>query len=137
MASSTKSSTGGISFAGTNNRYNSFQIDGAVSNDVFGLTASGTNGGQTGTNPISMETIEEVQVVIAPYDVRQSGFTGGGINAVTKSGNNTFRGSAYTYYKDNNLVGKGAKGEKYAEQTTQTYGVTLGGPIVRTSCSSS
>lgn len=131
LASSTKSSTGGISFAGTNNRYNSFQIDGAVSNDVFGLTASGTNGGQTGTNPISMETIEEVQVVIAPYDVRQSGFTGGGINAVTKSGNNTFRGSAYTYYKDNNLVGKGAKGEKYAEQTTQTYGVTLGGPIVK------
>lgn len=131
LASSTKSSTGGISFAGTNTRYNSFQIDGAVSNDVFGLTASGTNGGQTGTNPISMETIEEVQVVIAPYDVRQSGFTGGGINAVTKSGNNTFRGSAYTYYKDNNLVGKGAKGEKYAEQTTQTYGVTLGGPIVK------
>ncbi len=131
LASSTKSSTGGISFAGTNNRYNSFQIDGAVSNDVFGLTASGTNGGQTGTNPISMETIEEVQVVIAPYDVRQSGFTGGGINAVTKSGNNAFRGSAYTYYKDNNLVGKGAKGEKYAEQTTQTYGVTLGGPIVK------
>lgn len=131
LASSTKSSTGGISFAGTNNRYNSFQIDGAVSNDVFGLTASGTNGGQTGTNPISMETIEEVQVVIAPYDVRQSGFTGGGINAVTKSGNNVFRGSAYTYYKDNNLVGKGAKGEKYAEQTTQTYGVTLGGPIVK------
>lgn len=131
LASSTKSSTGGISFAGTNNRYNSFQIDGAVSNDVFGLTASGTNGGQTGTNPISMETIEEVQVVIAPYDVRQSGFTGCGINAVTKSGNNTFRGSAYTYYKDNNLVGKGAKGEKYAEQTTQTYGVTLGGPIVK------
>jgi len=131
LASSTKSSTGGISFAGTNNRYNSFQIDGAVSNDVFGLTASGTNGGQTGTNPISMETIEEVQVVIAPYDVRQSGFTGGGINAVTKSGNNAFRGSACTYYKDNNLVGKGAKGEKYAEQTTQTYGVTLGGPIVK------
>lgn len=131
LASSTKSSTGGISFAGTNNRYNSFQIDGAVSNDVFGLTASGTNGGQTGTNPISMETIEEVQVVIAPYDVRQSGFTGGGINAVTKSGNNTFHGSAYSYYKDNNLVGKGATGKKYAEQTTQTYGVTLGGPIVK------
>lgn len=131
LASSTKSSTGGISFAGANNRYNSFQIDGTVSNDVFGLTSSGTNGGQTSTNPISMESIEEVQVVIAPYDVRQSGFTGGGINAVTKSGTNEFRGSAYTYYKDNNLVGKGATGVKYAEQTTQTYGATLGGPIVK------
>lgn len=131
LAMSTKSSSGGISFAGTNNRYNSFQIDGAVSNDVFGLTSTGTNGGQTGTNPISMETIEEVQVVIAPYDVRQSGFTGGGINAVTKSGTNEFRGSAYTYYKDNALVGKGANGVKYADQTTQTYGATFGGPIVK------
>ena len=131
LASSTKSSTGGISFAGTNNRYNSFQIDGTVSNDVFGLTSSGTNGGQTSTNPISMEAIEEIQVVIAPYDVRQSGFTGGGINAVTKSGTNSFRGSAYTYFRNNNLVGKGASGEKYAEQSTQTYGVTFGGPLVK------
>lgn len=131
LASSTKSSTGGISFAGANNRYNSFQIDGTVSNDVFGLTSSGTNGGQTSTNPISMETIEEIQVVIAPYDVRQSGFTGGGINAVTKSGTNSFRGSAYTYFRNNNLVGKGASGEKYAEQSTQTYGFTFGGPLVK------
>lgn len=131
LASSTKSSTGGISFAGANNRYNSFQIDGTVSNDVFGLTSSGTNGGQTSTNPISMETIEEIQIVIAPYDVRQSGFTGGGINAVTKSGTNSFKGSAYTYFRNNNLVGKGASGEKYAEQSTQTYGFTFGGPLVK------
>lgn len=74
MASATKGAKGGISFAGANNRYNSFLIDGTVSNDVFGLTDSGTNGGQTGANPISMETIEEIQVVFAPYDVRQSGF---------------------------------------------------------------
>lgn len=130
-AHQTKSASGGISFAGTNNRYNSFQIDGTVSNDVFGLTASGTNGGQTSTNPVSMEAIEEVQVVIAPYDVRQSGFTGGGINAVTKSGTNRFKGSAYSYYKDKNFVGKGADGIKYNDQTTQTYGATFGGPIVK------
>ena len=68
---------GGISIAGTNNRYNSFQIDGMVSNDVFGLTSSGTNGGQTGANPISMDAIEQIQVAVSPFDVRQSGFTGG------------------------------------------------------------
>ena len=84
---------GGISFSGSNNRYNSFQIDGAVTNDSFGLAASGTNGGQTGANPIALDAIEEVQVVIAPFDVRQSGFTGGAINAITKSGTNQVRGS--------------------------------------------
>ena len=91
------SKNGGITFAGSNNRYNSFQIDGTVSNDVFGLSASGTNGGQTGANPISMDAIQEIQVVVAPFDVRQSGFTGGGINAITKQGTNTTHGSAYTY----------------------------------------
>ena len=131
MASLTKGSKGGVSFAGANNRYNSFQIDGTVSNDVFGLTASGTNGGQTEANPISMETIEEVQVVIAPYDVRQSGFTGGGINAVTKSGTNTYKGSAYTYFRNQDLVGRDADGQAISDQTTQTYGVTFGGPIVK------
>ena len=80
------SKKGGISFAGSNNRYNSFQIDGAVSNDAFGLSNSGTNGGQTGANPISLDAIEEIQVVVAPFDVRQSGFTGGAMNAITKSG---------------------------------------------------
>ena len=131
MASSTKGAKGGISFAGANNRYNSFLIDGTVSNDVFGLTDSGTNGGQAEANPISMETIEAIQVVIAPYDVRQSGFTGGGINAVTKSGTNTYKGSAYSYFRNQDLVGKGANGQAIADQTTQTYGATLGGPIIK------
>ena len=93
------SKNGGISFAGSNNRYNSFQIDGTVSNDVFGLAPSGTNGGQTNANPISMDAIQEIQVVVAPFDVRQSGFTGGGINAITKQGNNTFHASAYSYFR--------------------------------------
>ena len=100
------SKNGGITFAGPNNRYNSFQIDGTVSNDVFGLSASGTNGGQTGANPISMDAIQEIQVVVAPFDVRQSGFTGGGINAITKQGTNTTHGSAYTYFNNHNMYGK-------------------------------
>ena len=97
---------GGITIAGTNNRYNSFQIDGAVANDVFGLSSSGTNGGQAAVNPISLEAIEELQVVISPFDVRQSGFTGGGINAVTKQGGNTFHASAYTYYNNQDFYGR-------------------------------
>lgn len=96
----------GMSFAGSSNKYNSFQIDGTVNNDVFGLSSSGTNGDQAGANPISLEAIEELQVVVAPFDVRQSGFTGGGINAITKSGTNTFHGSGYWYYNNENFYGK-------------------------------
>ena len=130
------SKNGGITFAGSNNRYNSFQIDGTVSNDVFGLSASGTNGGQTGANPISMDAIQEIQVVVAPFDVRQSGFTGGGINAITKQGTNTTHGSAYTYFNNHNMYGKysavrGYEKSPLTQQYTRTYGGTLGGAIVK------
>ena len=130
------SKNGGITFAGSNNRYNSFQIDGTVSNDVFGLSASGTNGGQTGANPISMDAIQEIQVVVAPFDVRQSGFTGGGINAITKQGTNTTHGSAYTYFNNQNMYGKysavrGYEKSPLNQQYTRTYGGTLGGAIVK------
>ena len=130
------SKNGGITFAGSNNRYNSFQIDGTVSNDVFGLSASGTNGGQTGANPISMDAIQEIQVVVAPFDVRQSGFTGGGINAITKQGTNTTHGSAYTYFNNQNMYGKYSAVRDYekspmGQQYTRTFGGTLGGAIVK------
>jgi hypothetical protein len=126
----------GMSFAGSNNRYNSFQIDGTVNNDVFGLSSSGTNGGQSGANPISLDAIEEIQVVIAPFDVRQSGFTGGGINAITKSGGNDFRASAYGYYNNQDFVGTTAgknvaERKKLSEQSDKTYGLTFGGPVVK------
>ncbi|WP_289160547.1 TonB-dependent receptor [uncultured Parabacteroides sp.] len=125
-----------MSFAGSSNKYNSFQIDGITNNDVFGLSSSGTNGGQAGANPISLEAIEEIQVVIAPYDVRQGGFTGGGINAITKSGTNTFHGSAYWYYNNENFYGKtpgkdAKERKKLGDQSSATYGFTLGGPIVK------
>jgi hypothetical protein len=128
--------SGGISFAGTNNRYNSFQIDGTVSNDVFGLSSTGTNGGQTSANPISLDAIQEIQVVVAPYDVRQSGFTGGGINAITKQGTNEFHGSAYSYYFNQNLYGRYSAPNDYADQKlikqhATTLGVSLGGPIIK------
>lgn len=125
----------GMSFVGSSNKYNSFQIDGTANNDVFGLSASGTNGDQAGANPISLDAIEEIQVVIAPFDVRQSGFTGGGINAITKSGTNTFHGSVYGYFNNEKFYGK-TPGDADArkrldDQSSETYGVTLGGPIIK------
>jgi hypothetical protein len=96
----------GITFAGINNRFNAIYIDGAVNNDVFGLASSGTNGGQTGIQPFSIDIIDQLQVVLSPYDVTLGGFAGGGINAVTKSGTNKFTGSAYTYFQNERLVGK-------------------------------
>ncbi len=134
----TVNKNGGISFAGSNNRYNSFQIDGAISNDAFGLSSSGTNGGQTGANPIALDAIEEIQVVVAPFDVRQSGFTGGAMNAITKSGTNRFKGSAYAYYNNQDFIGttagtiaEGKERTKYADESATTAGFTIGGPIIK------
>lgn len=131
-----RSKIGGISFAGSNNRYNSFQIDGAVSNDVFGLASSGTNGGQASANPISMDAIQEIQVVIAPFDVRQSGFTGGGINAITKQGNNDFHATFFTYYNNQDFYGDYDASRDWAKspltkQHYTTIGGNISGPIVK------
>lgn len=90
---------GAISIAGQNNRYNSFYVDGALNNDVFGLTNSGTNGGQTGSPPISMEAIEQLQLVLSPYHASIGNFTGGGINAVTRSGSNQRETALYHYQR--------------------------------------
>ncbi|MEO0557446.1 MAG: carboxypeptidase regulatory-like domain-containing protein [Bacteroidota bacterium] len=128
-----------ISIAGQSNRYNSIYIDGAVSNDVFGLSAQGTNGGQTGSTPISIDAIEEFQIAISPFDVTQSGFTGGAINAVTRSGTNTFEGSLYSFLRNETLAGKtpgaliadGAEGTRLPEFSNNRYGFRLGGPIVK------
>ncbi|MDD2797477.1 MAG: TonB-dependent receptor [Bacteroidales bacterium] len=129
------SKIGGLSIAGSNNRYNSFQIDGMVSNDVFGLAGSGTNGGQTSSNPISLDAIQEIQVIVSPFDVRQSGFTGGGINAITKSGTNNFKGSAYAYYTNQDMYGTWSMIKdtisKVGQQSTKITGFTLGGPIIK------
>lgn len=135
MTPQASTKNGGISFAGSNNRYNSFQIDGAIANDAFGLAGSGTNGGQTGANPVSLDAIEEVQVVVAPFDVRQSGFTGGAINAITKSGTNQIKGTFYSYFNNQDMIGSTAgkvdKREDYSTQLSQTYGITFGAPIIK------
>ncbi len=128
-----------ISLAGQNNRYNAIYIDGAVNNDVFGLAGSGTNGGQTGVNPFSVDAIESFQVQIAPFDVRIAGFAGGAISAVTRSGTNTIEGSVYGFVRNQDLAGKtppslldeGESEEKFPEFTATTYGLRVGGPIIK------
>lgn len=128
---------GAMTIAGSNNRYNAIQIDGAMSNDVFGLTSNGANGGMAGTQPFSMETVDQLQVSIAPFDVRQSGFTGGSVNAITKSGTNEFHGSFYSYYQNDGMVSdkykmhNGNMSNPYGSMTNYTIGATLGGPIVK------
>ncbi|OQD44393.1 TonB-dependent receptor [Croceivirga radicis] len=125
-----------ISIAGQNNRYNALYVDGAVNNDVFGLSGSGTNGGQTGVNPISIDAIESFQVNVAPYDVKLGGFAGGAINAITKSGTNEFSGTAYYLFRNQDLAGKTPGREdddrtKLPDFTAQTYGLSIGGPLVK------
>ena len=132
------SSDGGMSIAGMNNRFNSLMIDGTVNNDVFGLSTNGMNGGQSGVSPISIEAIEQIQVVIAPFDVRQGGFAGGGINAVTKSGTNQFKGILYHKFRNEKLAGKTPtyhlgdnERKRLDEFTAKTTGISLGGPIIK------
>ena len=120
----------GMSFAGSDGRSTNFTVDGANFNNNFGLSSNLPGGG----TPISVDAIEEVQVVVAPFDVRQSNFVGGGINAITKSGNNQFHGSAYTYYTNQTFRGNRLLGENLGvrpEESTWTYGATVGGPIVK------
>ena len=101
----------GMSFGGRNGQYNNFSLDGAVFNNPFGLDAP-TPGGQTNAQPVSLDAIEQIQVNLAPYDVTQAGFTGAGINTVTKSGSNKFSGTTYLFYRNQSLTGKKVSGTK-------------------------
>ncbi|WP_426492791.1 TonB-dependent receptor [Hymenobacter sp. 102] len=122
----------GLSFGGRNTLYNNFSLDGSIFNNSFGLD-SPTPGGQTNSQPVSLDAIEQLEVSLAPYDVRQGGFTGAGINAVTKSGTNSFKGSVYTYLRNEKLIG-----EKVGDATIRNpdlkfnqTGFALGGPIIQ------
>ncbi len=121
---------GAPSIAGQNNRFNNIQIDGAVNNDVFGLADSGIPGGQVNAKAISFEAIEEFQVLTAPFDVRHSNFSGGLINAVTKSGTNEWQGSAFGFHSNESFVGD-LDGREFGEFNDTQFGWTLGGPLVK------
>ena len=120
----------GMTFMGADDRTSNFTIDGANFNNNFGLSGDLPGGG----NPVSIDAIEEMQVVISPFDVRQTNFIGGGVNAITKSGTNTLKGSAYIYHRNEYLRGNDVAGLNLgdrAEERTTTYGMTLGGPIIK------
>ena len=121
----------GMSFAGTDGRTANFTVDGADFNNNFGLSDKLPGGG----NPISVDAIQEMQVVVSPFDVRQTNFIGGGVNAITKSGTNTFRGTAYVYHRNEQMRGDAIDreqitGAREKDQQT-TWGMTLGGPILK------
>ena len=119
----------GMSFAGGDGRSTNFTVDGANFNNNFGLSSNLPGGG----NPISLDAIEEIQVVIAPFDVRQTNFIGGGINAITKSGTNKFKASAYTYFTNENMRGNKIGDVDFGDRDKESkniYGATLGGPII-------
>lgn len=125
-----------FSIAGQNNRYNSFYVDGTVSNDAFGLAGSGTDGGQTGVQPFSLDAIETFTISASPFDIRQSGFAGGTVNAVTRSGTNEIEGSAYYFFRNEDISGNrinfdGTEGDPLDDFSAKTYGFRLGGPIVK------
>jgi outer membrane receptor for ferrienterochelin and colicin len=120
-----------MTVAGKNNRYNSISIDGAVNNDLFGLADTGTPGGQADALAISLDAIQEIQVAVSPYDVRQGGFTGGGINAITRSGTNDFEGSVFYSKRDPSFVGEGPFEQEVSQFDAEQYGGRLGGRILR------
>ena len=125
-------SSSGNSFGGRNDQFNNFSLDGSIFNNPFGLDAP-TPGGQTGANPISLDAIDQITVSMAPYDVTQAGFTGASVNAVTKSGTNEFHGTAYGYYRNEDMTGGKVRGEKLfkADLEQKQYGFSIGGPIIK------
>jgi hypothetical protein len=130
------SGTGGgaTAVANQNNRFNSIQIDGVVTQDLFGLGATGQPGGQAGARSISIDAVKEYQIIAAPFDVRQAGFTGGLINAVTKTGTNEWRGSAYGYFRSDKLVRDELEIDgdpiPFGDFDNRILGATVSGPIM-------
>jgi hypothetical protein len=119
----------GTSFAGTSSRFNNYTIDGNIYNNNFGLGS----GQFAGANPISLDAIEEVQVNLAPFDVRLAGFTGASVNAITKSGTNDFKGSIYYYLRNDQMVGDKLRDLRLnrGDSKNEIKGVSLGGPILK------
>ncbi len=122
---------GAFNAGGRSSRYNNIQIDGAQNNDLFGLGSTGTPGGQAEATVISLDAVQEFQVVLAPYDVRQGMFTGGGVNIITKSGTNKPHGSLFYWGRNQKLMGDGPSETPFNKFTEGVFGITFGGPIIK------
>jgi hypothetical protein len=120
---------GVMSLAGQNNRFNALFIDGANNNDIQGNSVNGMNGGQTGSPPVSIEAIEEISVSLAPYDVQFGNFTGGSINAITRSGSNENKSSAWYYFRNEDMAGKYP--QRLSSFFNQTFGLWNSGALVK------
>ncbi len=122
----------GNSFGGRNKLYNNFSLDGSIFNNSFGLDYA-TPGGQADAQPVSLDAIEQIQVSLAPFDVREGGFTGAGINAVTKSGTNDFKATIYTFMRNENMIGSKVSGIDVPnlDYSTSQSGFSVGGPIIK------
>ncbi|WPB76649.1 carboxypeptidase regulatory-like domain-containing protein [Archangium violaceum] len=127
---STTPQVSGTAMAGQNNRFNNIQVDGAAYNDLFGLSSSGTPGGQAGAKPISIEAIQTFVVQVSPFDVRYGNFAGGMVNAVTKSGTNDFHGSLFGYTQNKSLAGNQSD-PTFLGYNIWQFGGSLGGPIIK------
>ncbi|WP_087938820.1 TonB-dependent receptor [Algoriphagus faecimaris] len=119
----------GTSFAGTSSRFNNYTVDGNIYNNNFGLGS----GQFAGSNPISLDAIEEVQVNLAPYDVRQGGFTGASVNAITRSGTNEYTGSAYYFLRNDQMIGDKVNDTRLnvGDSKNEIAGFRVGGPIIK------
>lgn len=136
LSSAVSPASGGIILGGQSTRYNAFSIDGSPAADIYGLGTTGMTGSLTRANPIPIDALDAVTITTSTVDVRRSGFTGGSIDAVTRSGGNDFRGSAYTYFNNEHFWGSTpgrniASRERLSEQMTSIVGLTLGGPIIK------
>ena len=136
LSSAVSPASGGIILGGQSTRYNAFSIDGSPAADIYGLGTTGMTGSLTRANPIPIDALDAVTITTSTVDVRLSGFTGGSIDAVTRSGGNDFRGSAYTYFNNEHFWGSTpgrdiASRTRLSEQMTNIVGVTLGGPIIK------
>ena len=120
----------GLSGGGQNNRYNAIQIDGAVANDLFGLSSTLQPGGLAGAKQVSLEAVKEYQVLLSPYDIREGNFTGFLVNAVTKSGSNEFH-STGTYSARNEKMERNVSYLRSAPFSQKQEGFWFGGPIIK------
>ncbi|NIT57724.1 MAG: TonB-dependent receptor, partial [Aliifodinibius sp.] len=122
-----------FSFGGRNWLFNNISLDGSYFNNPFGLDDPAP-GGQTNAEPVPFDAVEQVHVSVAPYDVREGGFTGAGINTVTKSGTNIFKGSVYSYIRNEDFIGNEVSGSQVIARPDLTFnqsGFTFSGPLIK------